>query len=386
MRYVTNIHLNRYNNSVEVFTNAGNPFYVSRNAVDKHIPGLYDYLANNLRGRRFSTLFRSREAGFAAYLLFKHLAKYPLHESLCDGLSRCLQAELRGHGPLSRNSDSLTAGVFTTLCAMLQRSGLDCSESLFHQLGAFLVNAFDRMTDDDPTTSAKCLLALDSLRRPMRPVLRQLARRPDALEIALDEEPALSSYLRASTMSDIDDLLNYNDRDPIGAWRRPRHHHRRWSDGNAYDRRDMARAYDLGEEQGERNALAAVGRANARHPGRLDVVHHNRLRGYPRDRMALAPGVGWQDNELDLGQRGLRAIGRGGPGSLLDYDFDDSNRYLLGYKGFPYDDGDSESEMDPYPWGPAPFIQPRGGLGRPRILGRPAVGAMGGIPPLLGQN
>ena len=92
-------------------------------------------------------------------------------------------------------SEDSIAAVFEALCSMLQTSAFDCSEHIYEQLARFLVRYFDEMTTDNPDTSARCLVALDGLRRDTCPVIAELARSRGALETVLLEAPFVIDHL-----------------------------------------------------------------------------------------------------------------------------------------------------------------------------------------------
>ena len=187
------------------------PLQVGVDTVTRHICRFWSHFERYSAARRMAaTFFRSRERRIAGYLLFKHLS-YLSHSQLesnylAEALTRlchgeCSSASLLGN----RYYSASVVEVFVELCWLLQCRQLDSSRHLFDQLRKFLVRSFDDLSlaTGDTDASARCLVALDGLRRNMEGVLADLASTSRTLAAVVASQPYQMDTLSKETKREL---------------------------------------------------------------------------------------------------------------------------------------------------------------------------------------
>ena len=307
--------------------------HIDMQIVHRHLCRFREQAARIGPDRLATQFFRSRDSYLAGYLLFKHLADITNHgasHSLAENLGKMWRRE-RMQETYSWRPEGSTAAVFEALCVMLHSRAFDCSHHIFKQLARFLADCFSEMTEDDPDEGARCLVALDELRRDMSEVIEALARDGPALEEVFTEAPYIIDHLSSSTQRHIQRLLGFSSwdrfrRHPSPLRRNPR----------------LLREIPLHREGPLRRENALLGGPSGSRSRLLRALTDNGFH------LASAPENG-QYLQLNCEKRGRgtsprlsyhrpRGLLPGGlSGALLEYDSDCSDEGL-GISAWPYRD------------------------------------------------
>ena len=182
--------------------------------IQRHLSRFSTHFLSHSETRFVTQFFRTGDSQLAAWALFQHLHDLSTGNpgSLAEVLLFLWEEERRRQRrPFrfdSTRSNISIASTFEALCHLLQLRNFDCSEPLFRQLGLFLIAYFNDITIDDPRSSARCLVALDSLRHDMAWIIQKLARNRGALGLVIREAAYEMDCLSDLTKRELEELLS----------------------------------------------------------------------------------------------------------------------------------------------------------------------------------